>query len=302
MLTAAAKRARSHHLAVSSRVFSRPQLAAAGIDRDYIAAQVTAARWQKAGLAIVLHNTGLSAAERRRVALVNCGPRAVLTSFTAAEIWGLTGWERPEVHVLAPAGTRNPRFRGLVLHRRGDWTTAKTDKPRRLHRLAPALVIAASSFATARPAIGLFAAAVQQRLASTKDLTQALDDAPRSRHRAALLLALCDIGQGAQALSEIDFGHICKTYGLPKPSRQAVRYEPGGRRRYLDAEWRLPDGRVVAVEVDGALHLSARRWYADQLRQNDIVLGGTLVLRYPSAIVRNEPQLVAAQLRRALGP
>jgi very-short-patch-repair endonuclease len=79
-----------------------------------------------------------------------------------------------------------------------------------------------------------------------------------------------------------------------------VRAEPGGRRRYLDAEWRCRDGRVVAAEVDGALHLTPRRWWDDQLRQNELTIAGTLVLRFPSAVVRAEPALVADQLRRLL--
>ena len=58
---------------------------------------------------------------------------------------------------------------------------------------------------------------------------------------------------------------------------------------------------AVVVEVDGALHRSLRRWYADQLRQNEISSTGALVLRFPSVIVRCEPDPVAAQLRRALG-
>jgi very-short-patch-repair endonuclease len=87
---------------------------------------------------------------------------------------------------------------------------------------------------------------------------------------------------------------------LPAPARQAVRVEPSGRRRYLDAEWKLADGRIVAAEVDGALHLEPQRWYDDQLRQNEIVLGGTVVLRFPSWLVRSEPIVVATQLRRAL--
>jgi very-short-patch-repair endonuclease len=62
----------------------------------------------------------------------------------------------------------------------------------------------------------------------------------------------------------------------------------------------FPDGRRVVVEVDGALHLVPRRWWADQLRQNELVLHGDLVLRYPSAVVRCEPALVVDQLRRAL--
>jgi very-short-patch-repair endonuclease len=55
------------------------------------------------------------------------------------------------------------------------------------------------------------------------------------------------------------------------------------------------------VEVDGALHLTPRRWWDDQLRQNEIVIGGTIVLRYPSVVVRDSPNIVAAQLRRLLG-
>jgi very-short-patch-repair endonuclease len=56
------------------------------------------------------------------------------------------------------------------------------------------------------------------------------------------------------------------------------------------------------VEIDGALHLAQSRWWEDQLRQNEIVLSGALVLRFPSAVVRHEPALVVAQLRRALTP
>jgi hypothetical protein len=132
------------------------------------------------------------------------------------------------------------------------------------------------------------------------DLTAALAAAPRVRHRAALVATAADIGMGAHALSEIDFVTLCWRHGLPRPVQQAVRREPSGRRRYLDAEWRLADGRRVVAEVDGALHLVARRWWDDQLRQNELVLTGTLVLRFPSVIVRLEPRLVVGQLRRAL--
>jgi hypothetical protein len=110
----------------------------------------------------------------------------------------------------------------------------------------------------------------------------------------------CRHRPGRQALSEIDFGQLCRRFGLPAPTRQAVRVEPSSRRRYLDAEWRRRDGRTVAAEVDGALHLTPRRWYDDQLRQNEVVIAGTIVLRFPSVVVRDEPALVAAQLRRAL--
>jgi hypothetical protein len=110
-----------------------------------------------------------------------------------------------------------------------------------------------------------------------------------------------DIAQGAEALSEIDFSRLCVRFGLPRPVHQAIRVEPGGRRRYLDAQWTRADGKRVAAEVDGALHLTPRRWWDDQFRQNELTIGGTSVLRFPSVVLRTEPALVADQLRRVIG-
>lgn len=117
-----------------------------------------------------------------------------------------------------------------------------------------------------------------------------------------MLLALDDIEQGAQALSEIDFVRLCRKHGLPPPRLQQIRRDGSGRRRYLDAVWDLPGVGSVVVEVDGALHLAQPRWWDDQLRQNEITLSGALVLRFPAAVVRHEPAIVLAQLRRALVP
>jgi hypothetical protein len=52
--------------------------------------------------------------------------------------------------------------------------------------------------------------------------------------------------------------------------------------------------------VDGALHLTPRRWWDDQLRQNELSLADALVLRFPSVVVRTQPDVVARQLRQAL--
>lgn len=141
---------------------------------------------------------------------------------------------------------------------------------------------------------------MQQQLTSAQQLRSAVLATPTIRHHRALLHAVNDIEMGAEALSEIDFVRLCRRNGLPAPMQQQVRVEPSGRRRYLDAEWLRSDGRRVVVEVDGAVHLVARRWFADQLRQNELVLSGSLVLRYPSVVVRTEPELVISQLRRAL--
>ncbi|MGH8860611.1 MAG: hypothetical protein ACRDVG_05145, partial [Jatrophihabitantaceae bacterium] len=160
--------------------------------------------------------------------------------------------------------------------------------------------IAAGSLRAPRAACGILAAGVQQRLVGAGELFAALQAAARVRHHEALTLAAQDIAQGSEALSEIEFVRLCRRNGLPGPDRQSVRREPSGRRRYLDAEWRRPDGRRVVVEIDGALHLIVTNWYTYQLRQNEVALGGAIMLRFPSVVVRTEQAVVVDQLRRAL--
>jgi hypothetical protein len=278
------------------------ELRAAGWSRSAVSAQVSARRWRRFGRAVVLHNGLLTHDEQRRVALLNAGRRAVYTAFTAAEIAGLSGWSRPYTSLLVPCGTRvrrTPRV-PVRVHHVADWQTV--DRRRDMHALAPALIVAASTFEKPRPACGLLAAGVQQRLVTAAELAEALDRARQTRHRAMLRLAVADIAQGSEALSEIDFARLCRLHGLPEPRRQAVRADQNGRKRYLDAEWvRERDRKRVVAEVDGALHLTVERWWEDQARQNEISLDGALVLRFPSIVIRTAEADVASQLRRALG-
>jgi hypothetical protein len=291
----------------SPAVASIRELIGSGWTKDRIRNQVQADRWQRIGRAVVLHNGAPTPEELRRAALIVLGPRAVLTAFTALEEWGLKGWERDRIHVLVPRGARVARPSALALrvHYTDNWVPGEQHGARLLHRPAPAAVRAAGTFAQSRPACGILAAIVQQRLARPDDLLAAVENAPRTRHRAVLLGAARDIGQGAHALSEIDFARLCRSAHLPEPNRQAVRKDRFERRRYLDVEWasRTDAGSSSRWTVPCTWfrgHLVPRRWWADQLRQNELVLHGDLVLRYPSAVVRCEPALVVDQLRRAL--
>lgn len=285
------------------RVLTWPQLR-----RRYTAgqirAQLDAGRWRRWGRAIVLHNGPLSRTEQCFVARAHGAPGSILTAFTALELVGLQGWSRPEIHVLTPHGARNS---GRCPFPVRFLEVGRATVPRR-HRLSAthiprqAVVVAAGLLASERAACGLVIATVQQRISAVASIRGALELAPTVRHRKMLRLVLDDVEQGADALSEIDFVRLCRRHRLPAPEQQAVRRAPGGRRRYLDASWRRPDGRTLAVEVDGAVHLSQRRWWDDQARQNEIVLADTVLLRYPSVVIRTDPAIVADQLRRGLLP
>lgn len=300
MLTQAAARSLPDLSRHPLAVLSRRELARRGIGRDRISAQVAAHRWQLAGSAVVLHNGALGRQQRWRAALINCGPRSLLTAFTAAQARGLAGWDRPEVHVLAPAGTAAPALTGISVRLHRVRHSDRVLAHRGIHALAQAIPLAAGTFESVRPACGILAAAVQQRLITAAELRAGLLAATRLRHRAALLAVVGDIEQGSQALSEIDFYALCRRYRLPLPERQTVRTDRAGRRRYLDATWRRADGRLVVAEVDGAVHLNVSRWWDDQDRQNELSLDNALVLRFPSVVVRTQPAVVADQLRRAL--
>ena len=84
---------------------------------------------------------------------------------------------------------------------------------------------------------------------------------------------------------------------LPAPDLQERRADASGRIRYLDAYWRA---FRVQAEVDGSHHMEVRHWEADMERQNDVWIGGDIILRFSAAGVRNRPDRVAAKLRRAL--
>ena len=188
----------------------------------------------------------------------------------------------------------------LKVHRVRDWGRVQRGLGHCHHHVVDALLRASASLDEPRPACAIAVAAVQQRVVTPQEIRAGLDRSPRLSRRQLLGLTVADIEQGADALSEIDFVKLCRCHGLPLPVQQLVRPQPDGRRRYLDASWRRADGRLVVAEVDGALHLSQRRWWADQLRQNELTIGDAMVLRYPSVVVRTEPGVVADQLRRAL--
>ena len=170
------------------------------------------------------------------------------------------------------------------------------------HGAARAAVDAGAWAVTDRAAAGVVIATVQQRLATTADLEAELDRAGRVRRARLLRLVLADVAGGVHALSELDFAQLCRRHLLPEPDRQRLRRDPEGRLRYLDVEWvRRRDRRKVVVEVDGRGHMRQSTWERDSLRQNDITIDDeALVLRVPSSIIRTEPELVVAQLRRAL--
>ncbi|HEY5335123.1 MAG TPA: hypothetical protein VIJ71_03770 [Mycobacteriales bacterium] len=272
-------------------IASRTQLADLGVDRHAVRAQVRAGRWRTAGPHVVRTTTGTPTDEQRRwIAVLHCGPRSVLAGLTAAESYGLRSWPSHELHVLVPYACEVSDLAGVRIHRTRQWRAYPGRPPR--SPVAEALVDAATWARTDAAAVGVLAAGVQQRLVTATALRA---PAARSFGRRALLRAVCaDLEGGAEALSEIRLGPIALKAGLPEPTRQAIRTDAAGRRRYLDADF-----GPFAVEIDGMPHLEVRRHAEDLHRQNDLALAGERILRFSALAVRTDEGTVERQLRRA---
>ncbi len=251
--------------------------------------------WQALGRGVVVLHSGPVTEAERVWAAVLAGPAGTVTSHgTAAALEGLHGFAPDHVHVTVPAGHRRFDLPGVVVHlsRRlgaGEVHPLRQPPRTRLARSVADLAAIAPGHADAR---AVLAAAVQQRLVPAAALAEALRNR-RPPGLRQLLRDVADIGGGSHSVLELELLDLIRRAGLPPPDRQ-VRQRSGS---VVDAEWRRYG---VVIEVDGGAHRDAPSWWSDLNRQNEIVLGDRLVLRFSAHALRETPALVADQLRRAL--
>jgi hypothetical protein len=195
----------------------------------------------------------------------------VLGGLTAARLDGLAGFDDGRVHVVVPEPHKVPaKLPGpTVVHRSrvlGPTDVHPVRRPPRT-RTPRSILDAATWMRTENGTRAVLAAGVQQRLVRADDLTAALARRGIVPQRALIRATIADIAGGAQALSELDFCRLTRRFGLPEPTRQALRKDKRGRVRWLDACWE--EARVV-VEVDGLWHMDATAWWADMHRDNEL--------------------------------
>jgi very-short-patch-repair endonuclease len=262
--------------------------------------RVDRGRWRRVCYGILVTHPGpLTRQAELWIALLAAGEDAALAGLTAAALEGFRGYPCEHMHVLVPRGRRVTRMPQLVVHQAGEPYEADVHPSRmpRRTRLARSLIDAAAWMPDDAGACAVVAAGVQQRLVRPGELRAALDRRPSLRRRRLLLRTIGDIDGGAQSLSEIDLVRLCRRHRLPRPSQQVARRDSEGRQRWLDAYWAEWG---LHVEVDGAVHVEARQWWADMRRQNEVWIGGDRLLRFPAYVLRREPETVAAQVRAAL--
>lgn len=250
-----------------------------GISRHDIRNEVEAGRWQIHGRRTVQVGE-LTPLGRYWMAVFETGAHAALDGAARLVAEGMTGFTPRFIDVTAARGHRpsTQQWPGVRVHQhrdRGEIETSPDGLP--CVALARAGVNAGIWAASDREAATVICMSVQQRIVDAVALREQWH-AHRSGHRAEFLdLLVTMVNDGVQALSELDFARECRDRGLPEPSRQSLRQLPG-RRAFLDAEF---DEYGFAVEIDGSHHFQVGQSVSDLLRQNEVVIGGTPVLRVP---------------------
>jgi len=231
---------------------------------------------------------------------VGRGHPVYLAGSSALAVLGMRGLASRPIHVIVGTGRQYRRqATDIVVHRTRSLPIEDRHRLGRPPCTMPArsLIDAAQWARSDRQAVATIAAGFQQRLVAALDVTPVLERMTHVKRRRLIVAAVADAAGGAESIAEVDFALLCRRHGLPEPSRQAVRVDGTGRRRYRDVyfdRWRLQ------VEIDGAQHMEVRSWYADMRQQNEITIAGQRLLRFPAWMVRHQPDETVAQVRAAL--
>jgi hypothetical protein len=276
-------------------VVARDQLLALGFSKERIhtlVAEGTLLRLHR-GVYAVGHRR-LTAKGQWMAAVLGCGDGARLSHRDAAALWDLRRVPSGATHVTA-AGFH--RLTGVRCHR--------TRHPDRLgSTMIDAIPVTTIERTLLDCAVGepharvlaLLEAAERRNILDGRTIRAEIDESPGHRGTARLARALAEVADEPPDLRsglEAAFLALTRGAGLPDPSTNVVVAGVP-----VDAYW--PQYALV-VEVDGwRWHRSRRSFEEDRRRTNRLQLAGLTVLRFTDTQIANDPQGVAAEIRRAI--
>ena len=231
-------------------------------------------------------------------ALLAAGDNAVLSSLSAAVLWGLlpptSGDGR--IHVTLP-GRRGPALPGVDIHRTRALTSADVRIRQELPILSPArALLEIAELVTARQFELACDRAMVDRIVTPGQIAELLART-RGRRGGALLAAMLARLSGGPTLTRSEAEEL-----LLRLVRLAMLPDPRVNSRVhgyeIDFYW--PQERV-AVEVDGyRFHSSRRAFEHDRRKDAALQAAGIIVLRVTWRQLQDEPFAVVALLARLL--
>ncbi len=281
-------------------LLTRQQLNAMGHDRQFVRTQLRAGRWQEVTSTVIATTTGLLHRDQRMWAGVLQGGRhAAVANLTSLEVHGLRHWPREQITIAVPKSRGIEPLAGVhfMETRRPSARFVTTRAGLPVWKVEPSALLFAAYEPVTRTAYGLLSAVVQQRLTTPADLERWIGRMRPLRRAKPFRRLLAEMAGGVQSVAELDVGRMCRRHHIPMPARQVRRRDASGRVRYTDAEWRLPGGQVVVLEVDGAFHMEVEHWADDIERERALVAQGAIILRCTAMELREDDSTIAAHLK-----
>lgn len=234
-------------------------------------------------------------------AVLACGPDAVLSHRSAADLWGLRRNGRNRIDVTAPCRRgRSPD--GIDAHRDGTLRPQDravvdgipcTSVSRTLLDLAGVL--------NARQLRNAITAAELLRLLDLRALREVIGRSRGRRGVGRLRRALADYDAAAERAHpglEREFLALCREADLPSPEVNAAVDLRDGSRLVPDFIWR--DARLIVETDDRRSHETASAFERDRRRDQLLAAEGWRVVRCTWAQVTSEPNRLAATIRLLL--
>ena len=217
-------------------VLSAQQAMAGGMTRDMIRARVRSGRWRKLQCGVYATFSGTPARDAVLwAAVLRVGRGAVLSHYTAAELYELIDWPSSAIHVTVPEQRRVTTLPGISLHIavRAEQAVHPTLLPPRT-RVEETVLDLAGMARTADEACGWITRGVGRGLTSQERLRWALSQRARVRFRAEIAEVLSDEWAGVNSPLEYRYVKWVELpHGLPQGKRQAAATR-AGRREYRD--------------------------------------------------------------------
>ncbi len=285
-------------------VFGTWQADELGLSQRTIRREVGTGLWQRLTPRTVLAlPSDPEPSQLRMAAPLELGPAAVLGGLASMIEHGWDGGDGDWTDVLVLphahlSGRTLPRWIRPRYAVAGDTTVDGVARTSAVRSVLDAAAWAMSD----RQAAFFLLSAVQQGLATARELLTHLDGRPRLRRRRFIGEILGEAANGATSMPELDFRRECRRRGLPEPRMQTRRRDASGRARCTDAEFDLPDGSLLIVEINGSGHDAPERAAEDTLRTSALARAtGAHVLTVPSWQLRSDPDMVFGELTAWLG-
>lgn len=288
-----------HELAAAQEgVLSLRQLRAIGVSRAAIRHHVVIGRWAQRSSEVLTTTTGpLSTEQRRWVAVLHAGGDSLIGGLSACAVHGLKNWHRETITVLVNNPSSLEPLEGVEFFRtRRDLSVLSAPTALPLCRVEPAVLLFSGYEFNQRTAHGAIAAVVQQRLTTPALLRDSLSTLSPLRRAAEFRSLFNDLEGGAQSLAEVDVKKACRDFEVAPPTTQTKRKDRGGRTRFTDCEWRLGDGRVVVLEVDGSFHDDVVEASEHRARNRKLTTSTRIVVQCSAYEIRHEPWEVMEDL------